>query len=222
LGRALVCASGIAALCVVWPGSAMAQSRNDKTSVTFSGPVEIPGVGAQVLPAGTYVFKLLDSQSNRHIVQVFNADESHIFSTILAIPNYRLKATSETVLTFAERAAGEPQAVRAWFYPGSNWGQEFVYPKTRALELAKMTSEPVLYLPDELPSADDDPAVALRTAPLKAIDASGEDVAVEAVVEPPPTHAARLPQTASMLPMLALLGLLSMAVGFTVRASCRA
>lgn len=219
--RALVCAAGIAALGVLWPGDALAQS-NDKTTVTFSGPVEIPGVGAQVLPAGTYVFRLLDSQSNRHIVQVFNADETHVYSTILAIPNYRLKATSKTVLTFAERAAGEPQAVRAWFYPGANWGQEFVYPKTRALELAKLTSEPVLYMPDDLVSADDEPAVALRTAPLKAVDASGRDVALDEVVEAPPTRVARLPQTASTLPLLALVGFLTMAVGFTVKASCRA
>jgi hypothetical protein len=221
VGRALVCASAIAALGILWPGNALAQS-NDKTTVTFSGPVEIPGVGAQVLPAGTYVFKLLDSQSNRHIVQVFNADETHVYSTILAIPNYRLRATNKTVLTFAERAAGEPQAVRAWFYPGTNWGQEFVYPKKRAVELARAANAPVLYLPDDLAPADDEPAVALRTAPLMAVDASGRDVALDTVVEPPPTRVARLPQTATTLPLLALLGFMTMAVGFTVKASCRA
>ena len=99
--------------------------------------VEIPGVGAQVLPAGTYVFKLLDSQSDRHIVQIFNERQDHVFSTILAIPNYRLQATDKTVMTFRERAAGQPEAIRAWFYPGNRWGQEFVYPKARAIELAK-------------------------------------------------------------------------------------
>ena len=64
---------------------------------------------------------LLDSLSDRHIVQVFNKDESHIYATILAIPNYRLRATDKTVMTFAERAEGDPQAIRAWFYPGDNW-----------------------------------------------------------------------------------------------------
>ncbi len=29
-------------------------------------------------------------------------------TTILAIPNYRLKATDKTVMTFSERAAGQP------------------------------------------------------------------------------------------------------------------
>src|SRR5438045_2247567 len=137
LSRAFVFAFCIALLCTVFSGTASAQFPNKKTTLTFSGPVEIPGVDAQVLPAGTYVFKLLDSQSDRHIVQVFNKDETHIYSTILAIPNYRLKATDKTVMTFSERAVGDPQAIRAWFYPGDNSGEEFVYPKKRAIALAK-------------------------------------------------------------------------------------
>ena len=111
------------ALAVLFIGSttASAQFASKKTTVTFADPVEIPGVNAQVLPAGVYVFRLLDSLSDRHIVQVFNKDESHIYATILAIPNYRLRATDKTVMTFAERAEGDPQAIRAWFYPGDNW-----------------------------------------------------------------------------------------------------
>lgn len=44
--------------------AAIADDWNRKTVVTFNGPVEIPGVhltGWSVLPAGTYVFKILDS-----------------------------------------------------------------------------------------------------------------------------------------------------------------
>ena len=78
-------------------------------------------------------------------------DETTIYATILAIPNYRLKATDKTVMTFTERPAGEPEALRAWFYPGRNWGEEFVYPKARAIELAKSTNTPVLYTPVEIP-----------------------------------------------------------------------
>jgi hypothetical protein len=107
-------AFGIGVVCMMLSSAASAQSWNKRTVVTFSGPVEIPGVGAQVLPAGTYVFRLLDSQSDRHIVQVFNKDETHIYATILAIPNWRLQPTDKTVMTFAERATGKPQAVRAW------------------------------------------------------------------------------------------------------------
>jgi hypothetical protein len=70
-----------------------ADDWNKRTTVTFSAPVEVPGAGAQILPAGTYLFKLLDSQSDRNIVQIFNEDGTHVYTTILAIPNYRLRAT---------------------------------------------------------------------------------------------------------------------------------
>src|SRR5580658_5532122 len=103
--------------------SVRADEWNKKTVVTFSEPVETPGVHIQgwaVLPAGTYVFRLLESPSDRHIVQIFNQDETVIYATALAIPNYRLRATGKTVITFRERPAGEPQALRGWFYPGDN------------------------------------------------------------------------------------------------------
>jgi hypothetical protein len=74
--------------------------------------------------AGAYIFKPLGSSSNRHIVQIFNQDQTHIYATILAIPNWRLNVTDKTVMTFGERVAGESQAIRSWFYPGANSGQD--------------------------------------------------------------------------------------------------
>src|SRR5881394_3075069 len=212
VNRAVVAFLALAVL-FIGASTASAQFPNKKTTVTFNEPVEIPGVNAQVLPAGVYVFRLLDSLSDRHIVQVFNKDESHIYATILAVPNYRLRATDKTVMTFAERAAGDPQAIRAWFYPGDNWGQEFVYPKRRALELAKLTNLPVLYIPDELApnlvapvrTADDPPVVALKTAPLRAVRPTGDDVAIAAVIEAPPQLVAGLPKTASTMPAFFLM-----------------
>src|SRR5260370_5113805 len=100
--------------------SVQADDWNRKTEITFSGPVEIPGVhltGWNVLPAGTYVFKILDSQSDRHIVQIFNKDETTIYATILAIPNYRLRATDQTVITFRERPAELPRTPLASLHP---------------------------------------------------------------------------------------------------------
>lgn len=203
-----------------------------KTTVTFSQPVEIPGVGAQVLPAGTYVFQLLDSSSNRHIVQVFNVRGDHVYATILAIPNYRLQTTDKTVMTFGERAAGQPEAIRAWFYPGANWGEEFVYPKTRAVELAKLSNQPVLSMPAELAnvittpvkSLEEPPIIALKEAPVEAVKPTGEVVAMTEVVELPPAQAVAatqqparvLPQTASPLPLLALSGILLLGASFAL------
>src|SRR5436189_5803010 len=213
---------------MIFSTTTTAQPWNKKSTVTFSAPIEIPGVGAQVLPAGTYVIRLLDSLSDRNIVQVFNKDETHIYATILAIPNYRLKATDKTVMRFAERATGEPQAIRAWFYPGDNWGQEFVYPKKRAIELAKITNQPVLYIPDEIApnivspvkTATEAPVIALKEAPVMAIKPIGEIVPLAEVVVPPPVQTASLPKTASALPLLALVGLLSLSAAFSLKALC--
>jgi hypothetical protein len=226
LSRALALAFSIALLVVMFSSAASAQPLNKKTVVTFSGPVEIPGVGAQVLPAGTYVFKLLDSTTDRNIVQIFNQDQTHIYATILAIPNYRLKATDKTVMTFAERAAGEPQAIRAWFYPGDNWGQEFAYPRMKAMELAKTANVPVLYIPDEVApniiapvtTPTEAPVIALKETPIMAIKPTGEMVPVsEVVVAPPVQTAAQLPKTASNLPLLALLGFLCLGAGIALK-----
>src|ERR1039457_4117959 len=179
----------LVALCAFVVPTATADDWNRETVITFSGPVEVPGVGAQTLPAGTYVFKIFDSQSDRHIVQIFNQDKTHVFTTILAIPNYRLHATDKTVITFRERPAGQPEALRAWFYPGRSWGEEFVYAKSRALELAKETNEPVLATPIELAAA---PIEALKTAPVEAVAPTGEPVELAQGVEPP-TAAATTP-----------------------------
>ena len=216
--------------------SARADDWNRKTVITFSGPVEIPGVHLQgwgVLPAGTYVFKILDSQSDRHIVQIFSKDELTVYATILAIPNYRLKATDKTVITFRERPAGQPEALRAWFYPGRNWGEEFVYPKAKAIELAKVTNTPVLFTAVEIPlevaapikSADEPVVVELKRAPIMAIQPTGEEVQLAQVVTPPPpaelvatASAPRLPDTASNLPLIGLFGLMALGGAFAVRA----
>jgi hypothetical protein len=246
--RILTAASTIT--CIVLLGAilaprAQADEWNRKTTVTFSGPVEIPGVhlaGWGVLPAGTYVFKILDSQSDRHIVQIFNQDESIIYATILAIPNYRLQATDKTVITFSERPAGEPEALRAWFYPGRNWGEEFVYPKAKAVELAKAGNVPVLFTPipmteevaQPIKSASEPAVLELKRAPVMAFQPTGEEVPLAAVVTPPPagdaaapTRAAAmtpaaetaLPSTASSLPLIALGGLCALAAAFAVRAA---
>jgi len=230
---------GIALLGTMLLPGARADDWSRKTTLTFSGPVEIPGVhlkGWGVLPAGTYVFKILDSASDRHIVQIFNEDETMIYATILAIPNYRLQATDKTVLTFRERPSGQPEALRAWFYPGRNWGEEFVYPKAKAVELAKATNVPVLFTPVEIPlevaqpikTADEPVVVQLKQAPVLAIKPTGEEVELAQVVTPPPAqtqiadagtsaNSRTLPKTASPLPLIGLFGLLLLGGAVTLR-----
>jgi len=151
----------------------MADVWNKKTEMTFNETVELPG--GVVLPPGDYVFKLADSSSNRHIVQVFNKDEDHIHATILAIPNWRLTPTGKTVITFHETPAGQPKFIRAWFYPGDNSGQEFAYPKDKANYLAKLTGENVPVIPS------DEETIAAAETPSSV--PSAEEESVERVAE---------------------------------------
>jgi LPXTG-motif cell wall-anchored protein len=217
--------------------SVKADGWDKKTIVTFRQPVEVPG--DVVLPAGTYVLRLLDSASDRHIVQIFNEDQTQIYATILAIPNYRLRVRGKTVITFTERAAGEPQAIKAWFYPGDNFGQEFVYSKGRDADFAKITTsptpaassgpEPEITKPAEV--LNEEPEVALTQPQPEAVNTEGKEVEIAQAVEqspvtPTPTPQAettdapepmeQLPQTASQLPFLGLIGLLSLGAGLAL------
>jgi hypothetical protein len=210
--------------------SARADEWNKKTVVTFSQSVEVPG---RVLPAGTYTFKLLDSLSDRHIVQIFNADGSEIIATILAINDYRLETTGKTVMKFSERPGDSPEALRAWFYPGDNFGQEFVYPKARAMQLAQ--AEKVVVPAVAVDAVDDN---TLKTAPIIAITPDEKEVEVTTVIQttPPVVQAAttapvavapvaaapvaetqELSQTASSLPLIALLGGLSIGLAIGLK-----
>lgn len=129
---------GLASL-VMMP-NALADQWNKKTILTVNEAIQVPG---KVLQPGKYVMKLLDSPSNRHIVQIFNDREDQLQTTVLAIPNYRLQPTGKTEFQWWEVPAGQPKALRAWFYPGDNFGQEFAYPKNEAVQIATVTHETV-------------------------------------------------------------------------------
>lgn len=202
---------------------AKADEWNQRTNVTFSGPVEIPG---KVLPAGTYEFKLMDSQSDRNIVQVFSKDQRHLYGTFLTIPDYHLKPAGKTVITFEERSSGTPEAVKAWFYPGDNYGHEFVYPKVKAVELCKANNQPVASMPTELAANTTMPAstmqepqiVAMKQAPLKAQQSTEVEVdAAEIFLPAPPSAPDSLPQTASSLPLVGLIGLVALGIARLLR-----
>jgi hypothetical protein len=161
------------------PSVVMADEWDQATKLTFSGPVEVPG---QVLSAGTYWFKLADSESDRNIVQIWNADRTQLLTTILAIPDYHQGTPDKTIINFEERPSGQPEAIQSWFYPGNNFGEEFVYPKTRAKQLAKQAGKPVLSMPDEQASN----AARIKQVHVKAVSPSGEEIALE--TSPPPSR----------------------------------
>ena len=114
--------------------AAHADELDQATTITFSAPIQIPG---QVLPAGSYLFKLANGDADRNIVQVFNADRTVLYATLQTVATYRQEPTGDTVVTLAEQGTGQPEAFLKWFYPGREAGNEFVYPQQKEKELAQ-------------------------------------------------------------------------------------
>jgi hypothetical protein len=126
--RVVMVVGGLLLFGIAFVPRSWADEWNEKTVITFREAVEVPGMA---LPAGTYVFKLMDSPSDRDIVQIFNKDQTELLATIHAIPDYRTDPTSRPVVEFNERPASSPEAINAWFYPGDLYGMEFVYPRNQ-------------------------------------------------------------------------------------------
>jgi LPXTG-motif cell wall-anchored protein len=215
----------------------LADEWNKKTILTVNEPIQVPN---KVLPPGKYVMKLMDSPSNRHIVQIFNGDETQLQTTVLAIPNYRLEPTGKTSFQFWETPPGQPKALRAWFYPGDNFGQEFAYPKSAATQIASYAKQPVpttyatseadlttakvgtvteqgteAELPAETYSRKTE--VAQNTAPPAATPAPENNEASRSMPAATPQPSS-LPKTGSPYPLIGLAGLLSLGAFFTLRA----
>jgi hypothetical protein len=205
---------------------ARADAWDKKTTVSFSQAVEVPGY---VLQPGKYVMKLVDMPADRHVVQFMNERENHVYAAAMAIPAYRTEVTDRTIITFYEARAGQPDPMRYWYYPGDNFGQEFVYPKGHLSEIAAVTNEATPAAFDTRSHATLSPVAAAE--PLKELTPAP---AVSEPVAPPEASApveiaqatlpkqeepvaapqndtsatpTELPKTDSKLPEIALLGL---------------
>jgi hypothetical protein len=135
----------------LFAATAQAGVGDRKTIITINQPVKIPGVRVAVLPAGTYVIKVLESIASRNVVQIFSEDETRLLATVLAIPNYRLQPSEKSEFTFWETPAGDAVALRSWFYPGDANGFEFAYPRKTAAEVARESHKdiPTVYAETE-------------------------------------------------------------------------
>jgi hypothetical protein len=220
--------------------NANADEWNKKTYITISQSIEVPGA---ILPPGRYVFKLLDSQSNRHIVQVLNDRENHVYCTNLAIPKERMEPADKTILTFYEMPGGGPEPVRAWFYPGDLIGQEFVYPKHRMTEiLAAMnkgritvaqntqtqtntetaTAAPPPVMEEQQQTeqkAEETPAPAPTPSPAPVEEPAPAPAA--APEQPAPAPAPEMPHTSSNTIEIGLLGLMCLGLAISFRIANR-
>jgi len=121
--------------------AAHADESNQATTITFSQPIQIPG---QILPAGTYSFKLLDSNSDPNVVQIFNSGQTHLYATLQTVATERQDPTGDTAITLAEQGGGKPDALLKWFYPGRDTGHEFVYSGQQEKQLAQDTQQTIV------------------------------------------------------------------------------
>jgi LPXTG-motif cell wall-anchored protein len=205
---------------------ARADEWNKKTTLTVSETIQIRDT---VLEPGQYVLKLLDSQSDRHVVQIFNGDQTHIINTVLAIPRQRVYPTGKTEFTFWETPPGNARALRTWFYPGDEIGQEFPYPKHLQQVAMLMppappsAPEPVATSPEPSPeTAPAEPqAQPQSTAPEPAPEQPAEVAQNAAPPETPaqstPEQPAELPKTGSPYPAIGMAGALLLALAGLMR-----
>ncbi len=193
----LLMPSAVLALLFLVVPAATADAWNKETHVRFGEPVEFPG--GVVVPAGGYVMKLADSLSNRHIVQVMNPDQNHIYATVLATPTYRSEPAEKTIITFYETPRGDPQHIAKWYYPGDTIGQEFPYSRGRTHHnVARATSlsgpaaytEPESGAPTEVASAQAQPAETKTVQSEERPQVESSPVASEPQAEPSPNPTA--------------------------------
>jgi hypothetical protein len=159
----------VAVVSMAGTGIAVADQWDKKTIITTDEAMQLPNM---MLQPGTYVIKLAESSSNRHIVQFFDKDEKHLVTTVLAIPNQRLRLTGKSVFAFWEVPAGQPKALRAWFYPGDNFGQEFAYRPQEAATITASNSGATVPIDDQ--------------SAAKTGDSDKDSTTVAAVAEPAP------------------------------------
>lgn len=217
--------------------SAQADAWNKKTILKFNQPVQVPG---HVLTPGRYVFQLADPSADRYVVQIFSEDKKgmdHLVTTTMAIPDYRVATPVKTEVTFEERHSKTPEAVHSWFYPGDNYGWQFLYPKGQTLQVAKNTRPTGLVTraskaaatrstatkaadtniptsePADTNTPTSEPGVAQpEPKPLPAMLAQNRPPATSAP-QPPAAKPGELPKTASNLPLEVTIGLFLLAVG---------
>ena len=209
LMRGLACAIA-AVLVMAWAGGASAQISTEKTLFTLTEPMD---VGCTVLEPGTYRIKVVELSFNRNLVQVTNPEGSKVLAAVLATP-HPIKADEtipESRFIYYPAVENQPKALRTWFAHDTPYGQDIIYPKHRAMELAAAARVPVVAIDDEVKEAEYKSVPLTVVTPEKQVTPYQEPAApVQVAQAQPPAKHKRLPATASHVPLLALVGLVSL------------
>lgn len=198
------------------------ETFDKRTVFTFNRPISVPGV---TLPAGDYMFRIVDTTTGRKVIQVLSGDGATPYAMLHSIPDIRVEASANPEVRFMETAKGKPSAVKTWWYPNERIGYEFIYPKEQARRLAEETQEPVLTTQAETTTVEE-----TKTAELARIEPAGIETPVPVVAEPEPIvptgivqegtlaeARTELPVTATGIPAFALLGALALGLAAGLR-----
>ena len=139
LHKSYIVAGMIIAFALFFELAAHASVDDQSTEVTFNQPVQVP---RQVLPVGTYLFKLATTD-NLNIVQIYSADGTHLYATLETVPTERRPASGDPTVSLMERGTGTPALLLKWFYSGDDTGHEFVYSNQLMKEIAQDQQKPV-------------------------------------------------------------------------------
>jgi hypothetical protein len=218
----ILCSVGLAVSTLTF--RAQADQWDKKTVITVDQPIQIRDT---YLDPGTYVLKLADSSSDRHIVYIFNASQNHLINTVMAVPSYRVRVTGNPEFTFWETPPGTARAMRVWWYPGDNYGQEFPYPKNlRQVAALSPPPPPFAATPAPAPQPQAEPQAVVQEPPARETPPQEAPLVAQntpppAAAEPAPAPAPapqELPKTATPYPLIGLGGLLSLGLYTLVRA----
>ena len=159
---------GLGLSATLFASVAQGQPEDKRTYFTFSGPIALPGV---TLPAGRYLFRIVDTTTSRKVIQVLDENQKKPFTMANTIPDQRRDPPKDATVAFYESARGTPAAVKSWWYPGETIGYQFIYPRAQAKQIAKSTGQPVLTTKSESTKSEE-----TKSADLTRVDANGRDV----------------------------------------------
>lgn len=124
--------------------AAHADDFNKETKITFSAPVQIPGI---VLAAGTYTLKLANPETNPSLVGISNANDTKVYAMVETVPAERAKPTGQTEVTLAQTGTSNAPVLTQWFYPGQTTGFQFLYPSGEESKLKQAKDQTVIASP---------------------------------------------------------------------------
>jgi len=210
----LLALGAFATLLVATAPAALAQSERENSTFTVTEPVD---VGSFTLQPGTYLIKVVVLESNRNMIQVTNEDQTKVFASVLATPHAIVanEAAPTSRYVYYATAPGQRKALRTWYARETTNGQDIVYSRQRAMEIAVVAKAPVIAISDDVKETEYKTATLTIVTPEQQVKPYAAPAPVVMLAEAPPVR--HLPATASPVPLFGLLGLLSVGGGLGLR-----